>query len=82
MHYEHSAKSALAAEAEDNDRLRKSKEALDHYREAENQARKALAEAVARTARMKEKYESIFHECQQRMVARRKAGLIVNNPGY
>lgn len=73
---------ALESEAEDNLRLRKAEEFLAYSRNAENDARRALAEAVARTKRAKEKYETLHEEVQNRAVARRKAGLITVNPGY
>lgn len=73
---------AYQAEAEDNARLARAREELAKYRNAENEARKALALAVESTRKAKEKHDALFEECQKRAVDRRKAGLIVNNPGY
>lgn len=73
---------AQASEDEDNFRLRKAEEYVTTCREIENNARRELAEATARRQRAKEKYETLFDECQKRAVARRKAGLIEVNLGY
>lgn len=73
---------AIASEQEDNYRLRKADEFLTYCREAENDARRELNEALEKTKRAKEKYETLFTECEQRAVARRKAGLIEMRSGY
>lgn len=73
---------ALEAEAEDNTRLRKAVEFIAHCMEAENQCRKALADAVERTKLARSKHEIAFNKCEARAVQRRKAGLIETNPGY
>ena len=67
---------AQTAEAEDDARLRQVKESLAHCRDAENEARRALARAVESTVIVKQKYEALFEEMQRRAVARRKARLI------
>ncbi len=64
------------AEQEDNLRLRKAAEFIGSCREKEACARRALADAERTTKRAREKYEVLFVECEQRAVARRKAGLI------
>jgi uncharacterized membrane protein YqiK len=73
---------ALQSESEDNLRLKRAAEFLTHCRNAETEARRALNEAVQQTARAKEKHETLFHECEQRAVARRKSGAIENTAGY
>lgn len=70
------------AEQDDNFRLAKAKEHLAFCREAETQARAALASAIESSKRAKEKFETLFDECEKRAVARRKAGQIIVNPGY
>jgi hypothetical protein len=70
------------SEQEDNFRLEKAKEFLAYCRNAETQARIALASAVESSKRAKEKYETLFEECQKRAVARRKSGQVIVNPGY
>lgn len=70
------------AEQEDQDRVRKANEFLTYCREAEDQARNSLYQATTRTKRAKEKFEQIFAECEARMVARRKAGLVTVTAGY
>lgn len=67
---------AIEAENMDNIRLRKSIEFLAHCREKENAARRALAEAIEDTKCAKNKYETLFVECENLAVDRRKRGLI------
>ena len=47
-------------ETENQIYLRRSKEALASTREAESNARRALAQAVEQTQKAKEKYERLF----------------------
>lgn len=75
-------KKELQDEQEDNFRVKKSDEFLKHCRELENQARIALADAMASTKRASKKKEELFLQCQDRAVARRKSGAIIVNPGY
>lgn len=70
------------SEQEDNFRLKKAQENVAHCRNAETEARAALHSASESTKRAKEKYDSLFAECESRAVARRKSGQIVVNPGY
>lgn len=74
--------SAMKAEQDDSLRLRRAEQALAAYRQQENDARRALADAVAATKRAKEKYEALFAECEQRAGERRRSGLIVNSSCY
>jgi hypothetical protein len=62
------------AEEEDNFRLRKSAEHVTHYQDAENKARRDLAEATASLRRAREKHSTLFQECEARAVARIRAG--------
>ncbi len=64
----------MTAQQEDEFHLRKASEFLAHCREAETQARIALAQAMERTKRAKEKHETLFTDVQNRTVARMKAG--------
>jgi len=61
----------MTSEQEDNFRLRKAEEFLNHSRESEQRARVTLAESMEQTKRAKEKYETLFMECEKRAVARR-----------
>lgn len=63
----------MNAEDEYNFRLRKAVDFLAHCREVEAQARREVTRAAEQTKRAKEKYETLFIECEQREVARRKA---------
>ena len=72
----------MSGEEEDNFRRRKALEFIAHCKTEEDQARVALAQAVERTKRAREKYETLFHECEARAVARRKSGQIITNTGY
>ena len=58
-------------ETENQVYLRRSKEALDIARTAENDARRALAQAVEQTRRAKEKYERLFEAEEKAEVKRR-----------
>jgi hypothetical protein len=69
---------APQSEQEDALRLRKADEFLTYCREAENTARRELARATEQTKRAKDKYETLFAECEARACARRSAGLIHN----
>ena len=71
---------ALAEEQEDNRRLEKMREALASYREAENEARRALARAMEATKTVKEKHDTLFAENEKRAIERRKSGRITNQP--
>ena len=73
---------AIQAESQDTKMLRNAEKALDHARQKENEARAALRDATATTKILKEKYLRKFAECEQRAVARRKAGLIEVTAGY
>lgn len=53
--------------------LRNAKQALEAYREKENEARKALASASESVRRAKEKYESLFLKEQEEAVKAMKA---------
>lgn len=70
------------AEQEDNFRLKKAREFLAHCRTKENEARVTLAQAVESSKRAKERFESLFVECDRRAVERRERGEVFNNPGY
>ena len=61
-------------ETENQTRLRRAKESLAAYRDAENEARKALTEAMESTKRAKEKYEELFMAEEQSERSRRIAG--------
>ncbi|EIQ01107.1 hypothetical protein OpiT1DRAFT_05675 [Opitutaceae bacterium TAV1] len=56
----------MTEEQEDQFRLRKADDFVTHCRESENQARLELARAVELTRRAKEKYETLFMECERR----------------
>ncbi len=60
----------MTTEHESDFRRRKAAEFLAHCREEENQARKALADAVERTKRAKEKFETAFLEAEKQAGAR------------
>jgi len=53
--------------------LRNAKQALELYRQQENEARKALAMAADATRKAKEKYEALFMKEQEETVAKLKA---------
>ena len=53
--------------------LRNAKQALESYRQQENEARKALAMAADSTRKAKEKYEALFAKEQEEVVAKLKA---------
>lgn len=59
-------------ETENQLRLRRAKEALAGYREAESQARKALNQAIEATKRMKERYEELFQQEERTQYELRK----------
>lgn len=61
----------MTAETEIQVRLRRAKESLESARDAEDSLRKALADAVRRTATMKEKYSELFQKDQQEEYRRR-----------
>lgn len=73
---------ALESENADAIRLRKAVEFMNHCREAENQARRDLAEAVKRSAFAKQKHETLFAECEERAGQRRRSGQIENSSQY
>ena len=73
---------AQQAEHDDNLRLRRSEQAVAAYREQENNARCALAEATASTKRAKEKHDALFAECEKRACARRNSGQIETSSPY
>ena len=73
---------AQQAEDADNLRLKRSQEALDHYRQKENEARRELASCVELTAKARAKHAALFIECEKRAGERRKAGLIENSSCY
>jgi hypothetical protein len=54
--------------------LRNARQALDVYRDQENEARKELARAVELTRRAKEKHGALFAKEEAETVARMKAG--------
>lgn len=54
-------------------RLKRAKDALGIYRDAEIEARKRLADAVESTRRAKEKYEELFAAEERAEVERRKS---------
>lgn len=59
-------------ETENEIRLRRAKEFLTTSREQENQARITLARAAEQTKRAKEKYETLFSECEKQAAERIK----------
>ena len=59
-------------ETEDQIRLRRAKEALQACQMQENQARKALADAVSTTKRARERHEELFLAEEKQEVARRQ----------
>jgi phosphopantetheine adenylyltransferase len=61
----------MADETETQTRLRRAKEALAAYQAAENEARKALADAVESTAWARRNYERLFLAEENRERARR-----------
>lgn len=71
-----------ADETEDNNRLSKSAKHVDCCRQAEADAIRALVAARADLGRAREKHSQLFQECENRAVARRKAGLITVEAGY
>lgn len=73
---------AHQAEQADNDRLKKSQEAIDYYRQKESEALRELALIRQSLATVREKHRQLFEECENRAAARRKAGLIEYTPGY
>ena len=73
---------AIQAESQDTEMLRNAEKALEYARQKESEARAALRDATATTKTLKEKYERQFAECEQRAIARRKAGLIEVGAGY
>jgi len=73
---------AIAQEQEDKLRLRKSGEFLRYCGEVENRARGALVDAEQTRKAAKDKHEALFALCENRAVARRKAGLIEFVAGY
>ena len=50
----------MTNETETQTRLRRAKESVAAYQSAENEARKALADAIESTRRAREKYEALF----------------------
>lgn len=54
-------------------RLQRAKEYLAYCREAENDSRRSLNDAVNRTKRAKEKYDDLFDACEKRACARIRA---------
>lgn len=73
---------AHESEAEDNNRLRKATEHIAYCKDAETKAIGDLVDARKTLTRAREKHALLFEECQNRAVARRKAGLIQNVAGY
>lgn len=73
---------AVLEEEADNLRYKRAQEALQSYRQAESEARAALARAIESTKIMKEKCEALYHENEKRAVARRQAGRITNSSCY
>lgn len=73
---------AIQAEKQDTEMLRKAEKALDYARQKESESRAALQSAMETTKMLKEKKERLFFECEKRAVARRKSGLIEINAGY
>ena len=61
-------------ETEGQTRLRRQRETIKALQEAENTARKALADAVSATKRARERYEEMHLAEERAEVARRKAG--------
>lgn len=59
-------------ETENQVRLRRAKESLAAYRDAETQARKALADAVNATKLAKDRYEELFMAEESAEAVRRK----------
>lgn len=59
-------------ETENQIYLRRAKETLAAAREAESNARRALAQAVEQTQKAKEKYERLFEAEEQAEMKRRK----------
>jgi CBS-domain-containing membrane protein len=73
---------AQESENEDSLRLHRSDEHVEYCKRAQDDAIRALHQAGETLKRAREKRGELFQQCQDRAVARRKAGLIANNPGY
>lgn len=73
---------AVLEEEADALRLKRAKEALESYRQAEAEARAALSRAIDSTRNMKEKCEALFAENEKRACARRKDGRITTSSCY
>lgn len=63
----------MSAESDDIFRLKKAAEFLASCKQKEGQARCALFEAQSDTRRAKEKYETLFLECEKRALERNKS---------
>lgn len=63
-------------ETENQIRLRRAKEILATNRAMENEARKALADAIESSKRAKERYEELFAAEEKAEFARRKASYL------
>lgn len=63
----------MTTETETQTRLRRSKESLTALQSLENEARKALADAVDSTGRAREKHDELFLASEQKEYARKKA---------
>jgi len=73
---------AMQAEQMDNDKVRKARECVEHFKAAEDAAIRALEEARKDLSRAREKFEQTFAECEARSVERRKSGQIEVVSGY
>ena len=62
----------MTKETENQVRLRRAKEALAACRDAETEARKTLAAAIAATRRISEKYQALFIAEENLECSRRK----------
>lgn len=73
---------ALQSEAEDNLRLKRANEFIEHCKQAEAEAGRELVRAREQSALARRKYEELFIECEKRKCERRKSGQIENKVRY
>jgi len=73
---------AHESEAADDLRLKKSAEFVDHCKQEEAEALRALSDSRARLGRAREKHAQLFEECEKRACARRVSGQIEAKAGY
>jgi hypothetical protein len=73
---------ALESETEDNNRLRKAAEAVEHFKQAEAEALRALASVRSSLTTARRREAELFAECEKRACERRKSGQIENVVSY